>query len=433
MRKKPFHRIILPWVFAIAFFAIAPAVVFYTAGYRWNPKKGVIERNGTLIVDTRPNNATVKLNGKLHGDLSPITLQNMAPGTYEIRLELDGHHAWQKTLDIRPELVTFVNDIQLWINTEPEHIFGGDVHEVVGSPNGRYLAYTSLRDEDLHVSFLELSSNEEQTFSFGTSSIALPVSIRWSDGSSSVYLRSKDGESWIVSRSGVQEIVALPQGTYRWDNGILVGSTDGERYLHDVANNTTEIMDLPHNTVDIDGTFAIVSPTGTSRLSLTDESKPDRRYELPSGDWRFGPTYNGMIFLEADGEWLGFNPDLDEPTALTIPVASDPQYMRFSGEHLLLSNNQGEIWLTILEESDPELMVRKSQEIKNVFWFRRGTDIFFSTNNQVIVLNLDPRDGRMETVLADFDEIYGIALADRILYISAKKAEKQGIFRLQVE
>jgi hypothetical protein len=248
-----------------------------------------------------------------------------------------------------------------------------------------------------------------------------------------VYLRSKDDESWIVSRSGGQGIVKLPQGTYRWDNGILVGSTDGERYVHDVANNTTERMQLPHNTVDIDGTFAIISPTGTHRLSLTDESKPDRRYELPSGDWRFGPTYDGMIFLVADGEWLGFNPDLDEPTALTIPVASDPQYMKISGDDLLLSHNEGEIWLTMLEESDPELMVRKSQAIKNVFWFRRGTDIFFSTAHQVIALNLDPRDGRMETVLAEFDEIYGMALADRILYISAKRGDQRGIFRLQVE
>jgi len=433
MIKKSFHRAILPWVFVIAFFAIAPAVVFYTAGYRWNSKKGAIERNGTLIIDTRPNNATIKLNGEVFDDRSPSTMQNLAPGTYEIRLELNGYHPWQKTLEIRPELVTFVNDVQFWMDAEPQRIVEGDVQDVVASPNGRFLAYTTFEDSSFAFSFLELSSNAEETFSFNTSSIALPMRIRWSDDSSSVYLRSGDGMSWIVRRGGGQGIIELPEGTYRWDDGILVGSTGGERYLYDVANNVIDREDFPYHVLDMDGTYSIVSSTGTTRLSLTDQSKPDRRYELPNGDWRFGPTYNGLIFLVADGEWLGFDPDLAEPTALTIPVSKDPLYMKISGNELLLSNDEGEIWLTALERSEPELVVRKSKEIQTVLWFRRGNNIFFNTDTQVIALNLDSRDGRMETVLAEFDDIQGMTLANRIIYISGKKGEEQGIFSLQVE
>ena len=73
MYRPPFHRRILPWIFTIIFFVAAPALVFYTAGYRWNPKKEKIERNGTLIIDSTPADARVYLNGRDTGETTPIS------------------------------------------------------------------------------------------------------------------------------------------------------------------------------------------------------------------------------------------------------------------------------------------------------------------------------------------------------------------------
>ena len=119
MYAPPFHRRILPWIFAIVFIASAPVLVFYTAGYRYNPLKEKIERNGTMIFDSKPSGATILLNGTATGKTTPVTVQDVVPGRYVIRYEKDGYWPWEKQLDVLPELVTFANDVRLWKKTVP--------------------------------------------------------------------------------------------------------------------------------------------------------------------------------------------------------------------------------------------------------------------------------------------------------------------------
>lgn len=123
MYSPPFHRRIVPWIFAAVFLAAAPVLVFYTAGYRWNPKKEKVERNGTLIIGTRPTGARIFLNGNDKGETTPVTIQNIRPGSYNIRVQKDGYHPWEKMMDIQAERVTFANDIPLFKISEP--VFAG--------------------------------------------------------------------------------------------------------------------------------------------------------------------------------------------------------------------------------------------------------------------------------------------------------------------
>ncbi len=146
----PFHRRILPWVFVALFCAAAPALVFYTAGYRWNPNKDKVERNGTLIIDSQPSGAQVFLNGNRVKDTTPVTLQNTTPGRYLIRVEKNGYSAWQKYLDVRPEYVTFANRIWLWKITEPLFLHTASATVSVSLPSTPLAPQTDIRLQ--HVS-----------------------------------------------------------------------------------------------------------------------------------------------------------------------------------------------------------------------------------------------------------------------------------------
>lgn len=434
MQKLPFHRVILPWVFAIAFIAIAPAVVFYTAGYRWNPKKGVIERNGTLIVDTRPDDARIYLNNELMEDRTPVTLQNVAPGTYEIRIELDGRHPWQKTLEMRPERVTFVNDVQLWLKAQPDLFVECEVENITASSNERFLAYLSHDEQDgVIISFLEIETLERASYPLGVQEMDRSFTIEWNENSTAAYIHRSDGNAWIAQRVPKGRVTELPEGTYHWNDGIIVGTADGELLRYDIRADIAERQTFGDQTVDVDAGYRIVRATGTDALYLRDALRPDRTYELPKGSWKFESEYDGILFLASDRELLGFDPDAKEPEVLTIPATGGVEDMRIDGERYLLSNHEGEIWLTSLEEKKSELILRKSERIREAHWFRRGTDIFFATDRQIVALNLDARDNRIETVLAQFDHVVDMTMADRILYISAKQDDRRGIFRLQVE
>lgn len=431
MQRLPFHRRVLLWVFVLMFFIIAPAVLFYTAGYRWNPKKGAIERYGTLIVDTRPNGASIFLNGELQDGESPATFKEVAPGTYAIRLEREGYYPWEKTLDVRPEKVTFVNDIELWKRDEPERIISGAFEDIILSENGRYVAGIEEVDGGRVLAFTALSNGERTRASLNLDE-SVQIDMEWNDDSSAVLLRTSDEGAWVVTVRNPERAIRLPAGFYRWDGSQLIGSLPGERYTYDVSNDTTQRTALAPGVMDVEGSYEIIRATGTRELLVVDSAKRSLQYALPSGDWHFAPALNGMVFLERDGEWLGFEPSEDVTSVARLKTAGQPDEARIDGDIHLLTHVDGEIWLMALG-TDPELILRKSTPILDVEWQRRLKHVFYATERDVVVLGLDERDRRLETVLASFDEIYGMDVLKREVYISASKNGERGVWMLEVE
>ncbi len=226
MSRIPFHRRVFLWVFFITFVALAPAVVFYTAGYRWNPKKGAIERNGTLIIDTAPKGATIILNGKTLEDRTPVTIQNVAPGTYTIRLEYKDYHPWEKTLEVKAERVTFANNIRLWPVSEPALELAAEAFAPALSPNERVLAFLDGSPTGTRLAFYELATGIARYVSFATAPDGAHARLEWNNAGSAVLI--KDGSrAWVALRSAAAAVAtagggdsaqatSLPPNNYRW-------------------------------------------------------------------------------------------------------------------------------------------------------------------------------------------------------------------------
>ncbi|MGE3275675.1 MAG: PEGA domain-containing protein [Vicinamibacterales bacterium] len=56
-------------------------------------------RTGTMEVVSRPAGATVLVNGRARGQ-TPLTLGDLAPGTYTVRIERPGYRAWETTTTV---------------------------------------------------------------------------------------------------------------------------------------------------------------------------------------------------------------------------------------------------------------------------------------------------------------------------------------------
>ncbi|MCI0479567.1 PEGA domain-containing protein, partial [Candidatus Uhrbacteria bacterium] len=283
MYSPPFHRRILPWIFVIAFAATAPVLVFYTAGYRWNPKKEKIERNGTLIFDTRPTGASILLNGKATGHVTPRTIQNVTPGTYRIRYELEGHHAWEKTLDVQAERVTFANDVRLWRQRDPVKVITGDVVVLEPSPNGRYVV-TAANDgaSSTRISVMTPDLKEERSFVVNAAVGTKPI-VRWSPDSRAILLESggdADGSAWLMNvRTGLGPMT-LPEATYRW-NGTLLEGNDGASIVSIRSDDgAVERVPLGFRVVDAFEDITIRTTTGTDDLALFADADASRGFIL---------------------------------------------------------------------------------------------------------------------------------------------------------
>lgn len=444
MSPVPFHRRVLLCVFVLLFVVLAPAAIFYTAGYRWNPKKGVIERNGTLILDTDPAGAKITLNGEPLEDQTPVTLQNVTPGTYRIRLEYPGYTVWEKTLDVRPERVTFVNDVRLWRQADPVLEWETPVQTLAAAPNGRALAWVERVDGSTRLVIRELP---DTTGTFGTvtgrdevlTRIFLQGSptgttrIVWNQTSSAVLVRDVQGHAWMADRAGLMtEAERLAEGFWRWDQGTLIGLHEGQRTEVTVANGSTRTTMLPRQVIDEDDVFQLVSTTGTSRLSVVERGRTERRFELPGGAWKFVARSGDWLFLTDEHSWLGFDPESSQHRVVRVPADEPPSFLRRARETALLAFGGGELWFGLLGQP-AELLLRLGEGLRGAAWHREGNHVFYATEHQVSALGLDPRDGRFQAPLATFDRIISMVIAGETVYVAGTRDGRTGVWMIAVE
>jgi hypothetical protein len=100
--------------FVVVFLVSAPITILYTSGYRWNWKKQRIEKIGVMFLRSKPNDATVMIDGETTSFHTPARITNLLPGTYDVRVNKVGFSAWEKHLTVQSELTTFAEGIQLW-------------------------------------------------------------------------------------------------------------------------------------------------------------------------------------------------------------------------------------------------------------------------------------------------------------------------------
>jgi hypothetical protein len=433
MYRAPFHRRILPWIFAIVFIAAAPALVFYTAGYRWNPKKDKIERNGTLIIDSVPAGAHVFLNGRSMEDVTPVTLQNVAPGNYLVRVERDGYYPWQKRLDVYPEFVTFANTIRLWRVASPAVFIPQPATAIQSSPNENFIAalVTTSSSTDLIV---WTSSGEEQLRASLGSFDATGSSIRWSSNSRGLLVEhpSATGTSgWIANiRSGTPP-VALPSGTYEWEGSFVRGRSGRDRISIDFENDRFERTELPPGIHDRLGSLTIRQATGTRSLVLFQEENATRGLVLPPGEWEIVGTVGKQLILRDGNSWLSLDPDEITPVVHRVTGDRLRAYVSRQKTSYLLVDG-GELWLWD-PANEPELLLRQSQPIIEATWDEDGREVIFATASAISALDLDQRDGRLQTPLTQLDRITGLALFRKTLLLTGERNGASGVWKLEIE
>lgn len=428
-RTIPFYRRILPWIFAIVFLAVAPALIFFTSGYRWNSSKGQVERNGTVILDSAPREAKIVIDGRLIADRTPVTLQDVSPGLHTFTISKDGFFPWEKALDVRPERVTFANDVWLWKTGVPEI---RDARAVIG--------LTSSDDERLLIEFVDATTTNAiiaDTLRTDTTSIAFPrrlkapIKSRWSSDNRHLLVESPGFPPYVLDARSAVPPVELTAASYRWENTELVGVTPSSQIRVEFPSFRITREILAHGTVDaFDGTELRIA-TGSAGLVYFPKPADPRGFVLPTGSWLFAERNRSRMLFNADGQWLS----LQESGGTSEYRSANGDRLRLfhssAGDHFLLVNN-GELWLWD-PQNDPELLYRQSDPILAAAWHHTGNDVFFATSKNVYALNLDQRDGRRLTPLASFDRVSDMIVFKNDLLIAGEKDGKKGVWTLVVE
>ncbi len=132
----------------------------FAKGYRPNIENGSIEGNGLLSITSYPKSARVFINGKLT-TLTDDKLY-LSPTNYQIKIEKDGFHPWNKNVPLKPELVSSIDARLFPIIPATTPITFYQASNVSISPDGTKIAYVVSKspipaDDGLYI--YSLSNN----------------------------------------------------------------------------------------------------------------------------------------------------------------------------------------------------------------------------------------------------------------------------------
>src|SRR3989339_292510 len=103
-------RRVLYLIFIAIFLVVAPLMMFYAWGLRYNFDKGRIEKTGVFYIKSYPKNAGIYLNGKLQKRQTPSQINRLLANNYSVKVEKDGNFSKFKVSPDESKLALLQND-----------------------------------------------------------------------------------------------------------------------------------------------------------------------------------------------------------------------------------------------------------------------------------------------------------------------------------
>ena len=136
-------RLIFFAVLITIFFLLAPQIVLYSLGYRFDFEEKRLVNTGGLYLRVWPQRAEVFIDNrfiKKTGILTnAILIQNLLPKKHEILIKREGYHFWKKTLEIKEKEVVRAENIILIKENPVFDILGENIEEFPSFLNGENL------------------------------------------------------------------------------------------------------------------------------------------------------------------------------------------------------------------------------------------------------------------------------------------------------
>ena len=458
------YRRITYITFIIIFLILAPLIVLYTQGYRFNLKRGKIQKTGILIVSSAPRAAAIYLNGKLvEKKDTPARIERLLPGDYEIKLTKEGYHDWNKKLPIYDNGTTFAEKIILWKNNLPIPLAAQNIVDWQLSPDGEKIIFINNRKE---INLLNLENDKiRQIKKLDDDEIKI---IAWSNSSRKIIIEAKnnqpplrkfyvfeveksDGEPMVLNASILPAIEQNLKWDLQSDNTIYSLNSRG-LWQMDLFKKKYKLLLNATSTQD----FLIV---GDRAYFYQNKSI----YRQALGDYlsaenasaalniNFGKVASPVLIAENircdDCSFINKSADklfLFGPSSQNLFIV-DPQNknpifktwakdISWLNKDMALFYNDWEIWLYDLNKKEPELITRLGQPIMGARWHALGKHIFFSTNENINVIELDNRELRSAVTLTAIKDIKNLEINrdGRDLYFTGKLGEQENIFKLNI-
>lgn len=159
-------------IVALVVLALVVFVVYSAAGYQISYKDGkfVTTETGIIIINTKPGDAEVYLDGELYKKKTPsfalfdLKINRIMIGDHNLKISKNGYEVWDGTVNVKPGLVSWVNYILLLPQereTESYSISGEIKGSITSDDNQRELLYSYDEKEKVNLITEVNTTNKE--------------------------------------------------------------------------------------------------------------------------------------------------------------------------------------------------------------------------------------------------------------------------------
>ncbi|HCC22800.1 TPA: hypothetical protein DF272_01320 [Candidatus Falkowbacteria bacterium] len=444
-------RRFLAYSFILAFVIIAPILIFYTAGYRYNPKKQQLATTGTLVVETAPRAARLTLNQEVEYQ-TPIRLTDLTPQKYTIEISKDGYYPWKKNLTINSQETTFAEDIVLFKKTDPKKLFDFRVTAMAETPDRKGAAILSHNENELDIYYYAFGSKTVQKIYNTTDTLNEP-NLSWSkDGNFLLLTFAEPALSGvIINRTApsikitVAEFMAnAVKVKFSLEEDNILYAVSGDKIIQATIQNrilVTETVDnynpVKQADFNIYNDYLYLISSDRNQETIIERhrvgvpaDRPEAKIILPTAEYTIpGVVDDHLVILDKTSDTtyfvsLGLGEILTGVTELS-------SYYYKEKENLLLVADKNEIAVFDLDAGEKTTITRVSDGISHVSWYPEINYVVYAFQNRAKIIELDERDYRLQWDLP-IDDINDMVLDRKGEFIYYFKNTEPGLFALEI-
>lgn len=431
-------RTILFFICLFLFLLIAPAVVFYSQGYRFDFEKKKVTQTGAFYFKVLPKSAQIYFDGRLKKKtdfiFGSVLIENLLPKTYNIQIKKEGYLAWEKTLEIKEKQVTEAKNILLIPESLGFSVLSKEVKDFFFSPDEKKIILEEIRENGWQINLYDLKNNVK-SYLIGEKDIAKSkkskvdfLSLEFSPDSKRILLKVgfKEEEKYFILDmekippdlisldflgADIENISFNPQVPKK----IFFTKLSEKKIKENKISKNSELFEANWEAKEISqtilgnlitydifgGNIFLISNEGF--LFRTDLSGK-RQEQLSFLPFPIKEEINYQllvsfpkILLKEDNNLYFFDQDLGNFKELSLPVNNfslSPDLKK------IVYFNNYEIWILFLEEKlgQPQkkvgeeiFLTRFSEKIGEVFWLTSHY-LIFNTGNKIKIAEIDDRD-----------------------------------------
>ncbi|HTW96883.1 MAG TPA: PEGA domain-containing protein [Candidatus Methylomirabilis sp.] len=450
-------RRIIFYSFCVIFLIATPIVILYASGYEidWQhlfTPLG-IQKTGMTIIYSEPPGANIYLNGQKQEQLlntffaklnlpasspikTPTRIKNLAPGTYDLLVELPGYWPWQRKIKIYSGKITHVLDINLFRKNSPQLLATASLQAVYLSPSVKKILLPAagllldLKSEKIQQ-LPQTGQNIEPAWAADGNQVVL--------GKTVINLKNE------VKNLSLDKIIGPTITDLKWN-----GETNKLYYLHnqelnrfDLGSEKNEVLVSEDKILDyeIKNKFLYYAvKTGlTSHFKIysLNDKKIVKDIAVPySENYRLINPSAKLINLYDDKYQtlylLDPSPTAAEPLVETIDSVKQTAWIN---DQTLIWADDYEIWQLDLAKNEKQLITRWSEPIQSISKTKADNYLLYSTANKINVITWNVDEEIQVTELAAGENISNLAYDEneKNLYFTATINGQSGLYKLNIQ